>query len=566
MNRMLSSFLALVIILLSVHSQAAVQSPKVPVTPKWLRFEESFKSSTAYSNPLQEAVLAVFFISPSGKTNQVHGFWDGGKTWRVRFAPDEIGRWSFQTSCSDVSNRGLHNQTGRFICTAPIASARFAQHGPVQIARDHRHFEHADGTPFFWLADTIWNAPRVSDPRDFLTYATTRVFQKFTVAQWSLAPGRDAKGEAAWFGTARIAINPAFFQRLDAKLETLSHAGILSCIAPLDELDPALPTSPSAQAKGSRTSDAQPATLNQQLISDDQAALLLRYVVARWQAEPVAWLLLFEGDSQARQASRWKKLGQTVFGAAAHAPVILFTRDTPWVLNEFRDQSWADVFAYQTLTDTSDDAVKWAISGPLGNEWKNEPARPVLAFTPPENGVIPNSGKRFSADEVRHAAWWSLLLAPPAGVNYSAHGVLNWDETIDTSEARSNAGALPLWNKSLFMPAARQMTHLARTMTSVDFWQLRPRPEFVATQPGTLSPRRYISGAGTEKNDRTLVYVPGDRTLDLALPALPSAPVVTWLNPRTGETNAAVAVVGSQSCQFPTPDPGDWLLFMKAGK
>ena len=28
----------------------------------------------------------------------------------------------------------------------------------------------------------------------------------------------------------------------------------------------------------------------------------------------------------------------------------------------------------------------------------------------------------------------------------------------------------------------------------------------------------------------------------------------------------AVAVVGGRSCQFPTPDPGDWLLQMKAGK
>jgi hypothetical protein len=60
--------------------------------------------------------------------------------------------------------------------------------------------------------------------------------------------------------------------------------------------------------------------------------------------------------------------------------------------------------------------------------------------------------------------------------------------------------------------------------------------------------------------------VPEDRTLELALDSLPPSPSVAWLNPRTGQTNPAVAVVGGRSCQFPTPDPGDWLLVLKAGK
>jgi hypothetical protein len=52
----------------------------------------------------------------------------------------------------------------------------------------------------------------------------------------------------------------------------------------------------------------------------------------------------------------------------------------------------------------------------------------------------------------------------------------------------------------------------------------------------------------------------------MILKSLPPSPAVSWLNPRTGEKNPAVAVVGERSCQFPTPDPGDWLLVMKTGK
>ena len=55
----------------------------------------------------------------------------------------------------------------------------------------------------------------------------------------------------------RIAINPEFFQRLDAKLDLLSQAGLLSAIAPLVELEP-------RQRAFS--------------LSDDQVALLVRYM------------------------------------------------------------------------------------------------------------------------------------------------------------------------------------------------------------------------------------------------------------------------------------------------
>jgi hypothetical protein len=118
----------------------------------------------------------------------------------------------------------------------------------------------------------------------------------------------------------------------------------------------------------------------------------------------------------------------------------------------------------------------------------------------------------------------------------------------------------------MFMPAAKQMSSLAKFVNTVDFWKLRPQPKALASQPGNESPRRFIAAAGTSPNTLSLVYVPEDRTLNLALNALPQSPSVSWLNPRTGESNRAVAVVSGTSCQFPTPGPGDWLLVVRPGK
>src|SRR5437899_2231673 len=68
--------------------------------PKWDRFEEPLQSSVEYANPVQAASLTAIFTSPKGDTRKVYGFWDGAKTWRVRFMPNETGRWTYKTTCT----------------------------------------------------------------------------------------------------------------------------------------------------------------------------------------------------------------------------------------------------------------------------------------------------------------------------------------------------------------------------------------------------------------------------------------------------------------------------------
>ena len=142
----------------TVPGLAATQSAKLPVAPKWRPFERQFKSSVLYSNALQDVTLSVVFTSPIGETNQVYGFWDGSRNWKVRFSPYLPGRWTFRTTCSDSANKGLHEVSGQFLCVAPTTKTVFDQHGPVRVARDRHHFEHADGRPFLWFADRAGSA------------------------------------------------------------------------------------------------------------------------------------------------------------------------------------------------------------------------------------------------------------------------------------------------------------------------------------------------------------------------------------------------------------------------
>ncbi len=326
----------------------------------------------------------------------------------------------------------------------------------------------------------------------------------------------------------------------------LSQAGILSAIAPLLEFRPQENVAPA--------------------LPDDQAELLVRYVVARWGADPVAWLLAFEGESAGKNVGRWKRIGQAVFGGRPHAPVVLYPGETQWVFDEFRAQPWVVVFGYQSITDVGDDAVKWAVAGPFGAEWTKAPTRPLITFTPWENGIATQSRKRFTSDDVRHAVYWGLLLTPPAGVSYGGQGVADWDTTFGPGAEETKGTDLPMWRKAMFMPAAKQMSALAKLANLVDFWKLRPQPKLIASQPGNASPRRFIASASAEPNTLSLVYVPEDRSVEVLTAALPQSPSAGWLNPRTGDSSPAAAVMGGGTCQFPTPDPGDWVVVVKAGK
>src|SRR4249920_2840787 len=90
--------------LLVLPMQAFAERPVV--VRKWGRFEQEFKSKANYENPVQDVRLGVVFTGPSGESTVVNAFWDGGKIWRVRFSPGEVGKWIYSTACSDANNHG----------------------------------------------------------------------------------------------------------------------------------------------------------------------------------------------------------------------------------------------------------------------------------------------------------------------------------------------------------------------------------------------------------------------------------------------------------------------------
>ena len=251
-----------------------------PSVARWSCFERTFTSQYTYSNPVQEAGVSVKFTAPSGRVYVVDGFWDGNDIWRVRFSPDEPGLWKYVSSSSDENNEGLHERAGKFLCVEPTIRNRFDQHGAIRVAADGRYLEHADGTPFFWLGDTAWNGPMLASPGDWNYYLRVRAGQKFTAVQWVAthwlaSPEGDYLQRKPYTDSEAIAINPAFFQQLDMKSRAINNAGLLSVPVMLW----------AAEWSAEQTHREINPGIS---LSESQAVILARYMLARWGAYHVA--------------------------------------------------------------------------------------------------------------------------------------------------------------------------------------------------------------------------------------------------------------------------------------
>ncbi len=520
----------------------------------WTRFEASFESARAYENPSQDVELVVDFQSPEGRVLKVLGFWDGGQTWKVRFSPERSGEWSYRTDCSPAEDAGLHEQCGKFLCQPYEGENSLYRHGAIGLSADRRYLTHADGNPFFWMADTAWNGALLSDRKGWSAYLTDRVSKGFTVVQivttqWRVAH-TDRDGEVNYTGKEKIAINPKFYQRLDEKFDVLNDAGLVAAPVLLWEAPFGNP-------------EINPGFS----LPVDQAILLTRYQVARYGAHRVIWILGGDGDFIGDDLERWLTIGRAVFSLSKQHLATMHPKGKHWILKEYASESWYDLVGYQSGHGDSDQALSWLVQGPPSEDWRLEPVLPFINLEPNyETFLAYQSRKPITDFMVRRAAYWSLLVSPTAGVTYGAHGIWSWQEEAGIPLDHPRCGIARPWHEAINFPGSTSMKHLRALFSSIDWWRLRPAQEILAHQPGEESVQRTITAARAEEGDLAVIYIPEDRAVEIEMDLFPSAMLSEWFNPRDGSRTPIGKVENKGTHKFETPAEGDWVLLLKAAK
>jgi hypothetical protein len=516
--------------------------------PLWGCWERVFEAN---DQPPPSTLLKVRLVSPSGKERAVSGFWDGGRLWRVRFMPDQEGTWQVETA-SVPADTSLHARSGSFECVSITTHNRFLRHGPVRVSANGHHLEHADGTPFFLLADTVWNGPLLSKTADWEMFLADRVAKGFTGIQFVtqapwIAAFTNLEGEVATAGLAPLPVNPHFFRRIDARIDAINRKGLLAI--------PVLAWAASWNETATRYNVGR-------FLDEAHLISFVRYQVARYQAHHLVWILPGDGVYLGDEADKWRRVGRAVFDETAHAPVSLHPAGRSWPYEAFRDQPWLNIHGYQSSHSDSDETLTWIQTGPPARAWRTGPARPVINLEPCyEDHVSGHTGKRFSAEDVRRACYWSLLNAPTAGLTYGAHGIWGWQEKPEVPLHHPKSGIAQPWFLAKDLPGSFDMKRLAECFTSIEWWRLRPDPELTAATART-APRDIVLAARSDAGDLAVVYQPSGGELSVALERLAAGPETEWFNPRNGQRSPAPQISPGR---FVAPDDQDWVLLIRRG-
>ena len=483
------------------------------VTTVWSPIERSLYAGAKYDNPYTDVIFRAQFEHESGTIHEQRGFWNGEDEWIVRFSPPKPGNWTWKTT-SEPADSGLESH-GKFMVAPSKRANPLLQHGFLEVADDGRHLRHDDGTPFFWLADTVWAAGAKATPEEWERYLRFRSEQGFSVIQFNALPQQDASkphnrlpyGEAWDYSTPNL----SYFEALD-RLFALAHEFGLVC-APVALWFNYVPESHD-DFEG----------VPRRPFSATEAEWYGQYLAARYGAYSPAWVF-GEIDYTPPADAVYDAVTNAIHENTTH-PLCLAHLRGGWTIPEAA-REWTDVHYFQTghIVESSKRSVEAATS-----HREFEPPLPVINGEPPYEFHHYFDGEtRASRDDVRETAWVSILSGATAGITYGGHGLWMWHRSgeLFTSEGRN----MPVpWDEALRFPGADDYALLKEILEPYDFWRLEPRQDLIETGD------ELVRGAQLPETEELFVYVPTRQSVTFNEDDLASAKSWSWINLRDGRT------------------------------
>jgi hypothetical protein len=516
-------------------------------TPVWTKHEIQLQSSKTYNNPIYDVRdFKAIFTAPSGRTRTVYGFWDGGTDWKIRFMPDEKGKWAWKTFCSDIENTGLHEQQGEFSCIENPGDEALFKNGAIRHEPGKYYLSYSDGTPYFWLACTAWNGALKSTGEEWEHYLNQRKSNHYNTIQlvtteWRGAD-KNAEGLTAIVGTGYIRVNPEFFKRIDQRIDEVNAKGLL--VSPV--ILWALPT-----GEGRHLSPGYTLPL-------DEAVLLAKYIVARYQGNHVVWTLGGDGRYFSEQELKWKEIGRRVFNGIDHAPVTLHPHGRSFIGDLYAQEDWYDLMGYQSSHSNARGTVNWINKGPMAEMWNKLKPMPYVNMEPNYEEI----GFRIFAKDVRNAGYWSIFATPVAGVTYGANGIWPWLQPGERILNHRDPGGVTGWRKSIEFPGSIQMGYLAGFFQKLDWWNLYPANHILAGQPGEETFNHWISVLKSPGDETIVVYIPEKAEVELSNPG-GFKYTAEWFNPVTNTYSLADFGLKNNRIAFEHDFENDMLLLLK---
>ena len=545
----------------------------------WEKQELVFTAQHPQANAYISEDVWIDLTGP-GFAKRVYGFWDGGETFRIRFAPTQPGHWHWVAGSSS-NDPGLQGQ-GELEATAWPEEAKIAnpnRRGMIRPTSNAHALEYADGTPFFAVGDTWFalgtnrmpwydddQARPIGPDAGFKDYVRLRQSQGYnwvgmiaTFANWNTdgqpyhffmndaehtpfrfawlefgtgsAKNMDNEGGKPFLFPGKISgyenlfpdvdrINPEYFKAIDRKIDYLNAHGFVPFIE-VARRDVSLPW-------------------KRHLGWPDSYARLVQYIWTRYQANvavfaPVHLDILQEtvppADYDAVVDLIKKRYGLPPFGT------LLSSNANPSTLVNWGEPSWVTL---HQMGNKREHENYWYLT----DIYYHEPHRPALNGEPYYSGYkdkrgLGGSGYKYGAEGgtetdaryCRSAMYGSFLSGGLAGHVYGAEGIWGSD--------REASAPTKMWDAFGWSSGAQM--HLLRDFAfslGKTYQQLEPMPDLIS--PSRDRRVKGYSGwsycARTPDKDNFLLYFEGDAVAGQLRGAKLNARYrAQWFNPRDGK-------------------------------
>ena len=425
-------------------------------------------STVDYRTPYTEAAIHAVFTGPNGQTMTVPGFWDGEKTWRIRFAAPSAGTWTYKTVCTNTADTGLHGKTGQLTAGAYTGDNELIRRGRLRVSDSKTYLTYGDGTPFFWLADTHWFAfsqrmkLNFSNHKDYQSMFRGTVDQRaeegYTAFQailwvtnnWDTL-GLHNEGGMQWLdGAIWETPNPEFWKNVDERMAYIVSKGMVPVVG--------------FDWSGALTTE-----------NLENFKRIVRYVIARYSSYPIVWNISGEYNGNGaleNHLDNYGRLGQYVEEVdpyhtleTIHASYCV-TKDPEhpqYPSDYFRGQEWLDFVMSEGGHTTHFDPPTYSDWNVYNNR---EYAIPWLEAEAKYEDIweIPTAQTR----EIAYLA----IMNGSFGYSYGAEG--GWQDTWNSQDTYQTYDRLPTpWYKALNkVVGAEQMTHMKAFFTSLPWWKM----------------------------------------------------------------------------------------------
>jgi hypothetical protein len=504
---------------------------------QWEVFETSYESAKAYPNAFSDVEVDVIF-KQGGHQWKVPAFWAGNKKWTVRFAPPLQGKFTYRVECTDKANPGLNRKEQTLSVEAYAGTNPLLKHGPLRVSANKRHFEHTDGTPFFWLGDTWWKGLCQRLPWEgFQELTADRKRKGFTVVQivcgtypdepGLLQPSWENEGGMPYLKKDFSEMNPRYFTYADRRFKRLVEAGIVPAIV-----------------------GGWGRAVNLSAVGLPGYKRHFRNLIARYGAYPVIWIL---GGETEKGQGQWHELAQYVKSIEPYGR--LFVNHSSHLRQALEGSDMFD-FDMDATGHNSWNTVN-EILGKTRQSLKNEPLKPFVS-----GESCYELHMQENPAYLQRYQFWALMLAGAAGHTYGAAGI--WH--MATPAAHGNWGGwdgqpydLTTWNEGMNFPGSAQLGHAKALLETLPWQQFHEHPEWVP---------KDVFAAGIPRKIR-VIYQPNRGVYQwdgIAVNNIePGTYSAFYFDPVSGRRYDLGVHTLSGTWQSPNvPSPQDWVLVMQA--